>query len=180
MSQCPFGVKALNALPEIIDAFKEDGITLNINFIADEMPDGTFKALYVQGEDIAQSDPNTAHVTHALRSMELVVVQDLFLNETAAYAHVFLPGTAFLEKDGTFTNAERRINRVRPVMAPRPGKYEWEVACELAAALGRPMHYDDAAAISSMIAAMTPTSCRWAGAWRRQATWFMGAAPCSS
>ncbi len=80
---------------------------------------GTFRGLYVQGEDIAQSDPNTQHVEAALRSMDLVVVQDLFLNETARFAHVFLPGTSFLEKDGTFTNAERRINRVRPVMPPR-------------------------------------------------------------
>ena len=68
---------------------------------------GEFKGLFVQGEDIAQSDPNTAHVTAALKAMELVIVQDLFLNETARYAHVFFPGTSFLEKDGTFTNAER-------------------------------------------------------------------------
>ena len=83
---------------------------------------GSFKGLYVQGEDIAQSDPNTQHVEAALRSMELVVVHDLFLNETARFAHVFLPGASFLEKDGTFTNAERRINRVRPVMPSRVGQ----------------------------------------------------------
>ena len=71
----------------------------------------------MQGEDIAQSDPNTKHVHAALASLDLLVVQDLFLNETAKFAHVLLPGTSFLEKDGTFTNAERRINRVRPVMA---------------------------------------------------------------
>ena len=118
---------------------------------------GQFKALFVQGEDIAQSDPNTHHVQHALEAMELVIVQDLFLNETARYAHVFLPGTSFLEKDGTFTNAERRINRVRPVMAPKTGKQEWEVTCELSAALGYPMHYDSAAQIMDEIAALTPT-----------------------
>ena len=84
--------------------------------------DGTFQGLFVQGEDIAQSDPNTKHVTAALEAMECVVVQDLFLNETANFAHVFCPGTSFLEKDGTFTNAERRINRVRPVMAPQDGQ----------------------------------------------------------
>ncbi|MFM7211944.1 MAG: formate dehydrogenase subunit alpha, partial [Actinomycetota bacterium] len=83
---------------------------------------GEFKALFVQGEDVAQSDPNTHHVQAALSAMDLVIVQDLFLNETARYAHVFLPGTSFLEKDGTFTNAERRINRVRPVMASKTGK----------------------------------------------------------
>ena len=86
-----------------------------------------FKGLYVQGEDIAQSDPNTQHVTAGLAAMECVVVQDLFLNETANYAHVFLPGSSFLEKDGTFTNAERRINRVRKAMPPMAGMADWEV-----------------------------------------------------
>ena len=118
---------------------------------------GEFKAMFVQGEDIAQSDPNTQHVQRALESMELVIVQDLFLNETARYAHVFLPGTSFLEKDGTFTNAERRINRVRPVMASKTGKQEWEVTCDLAAALGYPMHYDSASQIMDEIANLTPT-----------------------
>ena len=78
--------------------------------------DGTFKGMYVQGEDFVQSDPNTHHVSAAMAAMECVVVQDLFLNETAKYAHVFLPGSSFLEKDGTFTNAERRVSRVRKVM----------------------------------------------------------------
>ena len=71
--------------------------------------DGSFRALYIEGEDIAQSDPNTQHVTAALSVLECVIVQDLFLNETAKFAHVFLPGSTFLEKDGTFTNAERRV-----------------------------------------------------------------------
>ncbi|MFZ8979793.1 MAG: formate dehydrogenase subunit alpha [Candidatus Nanopelagicales bacterium] len=118
---------------------------------------GEFKALFVQGEDIAQSDPNTQHVQRALESMELVIVQDLFLNETARYAHVFLPGTSFLETDGTCTNAERRINRVRPVMASKTGKQEWEVTCDLSAALGYPMHYDSSSQIMDEIAALTPT-----------------------
>lgn len=118
---------------------------------------GSFKGLFVQGEDIAQSDPNTQHVTAALLAMECVVVQDLFLNETAAFAHVFLPGTSFLEKDGTFTNAERRINRVRPVMASRTGKSEWQPVCELSDALGYPMHYDNAAQIMDEISRLTPT-----------------------
>ncbi|MGQ0484386.1 MAG: formate dehydrogenase subunit alpha [Hyphomicrobiales bacterium] len=119
--------------------------------------EGSFKALYIQGEDFAQSDPNTKHVTEALESMELVVVQDLFLNETAAFAHVFLPGTSFLEKDGTFTNAERRINRVRPVKAPMQGKQEWQTVCELATAMGYPMSYNSGAEIMDEIAAVTPT-----------------------
>ena len=119
--------------------------------------EGTFKALYVQGEDIAQSDPDTKHVKSALASLKLCVVQDLFLNETAAFAHVFLPGTSFLEKDGTFTNAERRINRVRPAMATKSGKQEWQVVCDLANAMGYPMHYDDASQIMEEIASTTPT-----------------------
>jgi len=118
---------------------------------------GEYKGLYIQGEDIAQSDPNTAHVTAGLAAMDMVIVQDLFLNETAKYAHVFLPGTSFLEKDGTFTNAERRINRVRPLMPSKTGKSEWEVACDLAKAMGYDMHYDNAAQIMDEIAATTPT-----------------------
>jgi formate dehydrogenase major subunit len=118
---------------------------------------GEFRAMFIQGEDVAQSDPNTQHVKAALSSLDLLIVQDLFVNETAAFAHVFFPGTSFLEKDGTFTNAERRINRVRPVMAPRCGKQEWEVACELATRLGYPMSYPSASAIMDEIAALTPT-----------------------
>ena len=118
---------------------------------------GSFKGLYVQGEDIAQSDPNTQHVEAALRAMELVVVHDLFLNETARFAHVFLPGASFLEKDGTFTNAERRINRVRPVMPSRVGKDEWQVVCEIATAMGYPMSYAAPSQIMDEIAATTPT-----------------------
>jgi formate dehydrogenase major subunit len=109
---------------------------LRINNMLDAAVEGTFKALYVQGEDIAQSDPDSKHVIAGLEAMECVVVQDLFLNETANYAHIFLPGTTFLEKDGTFTNAERRINRVRRVIAPLPGLADWEVTLRLAGALG--------------------------------------------
>jgi formate dehydrogenase major subunit len=117
----------------------------------------TFKGMYIQGEDIAQSDPNTLHVEAALKNMECIVVQDLFLNETSKFAHVFLPGTSFLEKDGTFTNAERRINRVRPVMKPRQGKDEWQITQELARALGYEMRYRTSAEIMDEIAELTPT-----------------------
>ena len=130
---------------------------LRIPNMLDEACAGRFRALYIQGEDIAQSDPNTLHVEQALRSMECVVVQDLFLNETAKFAHVFLPGTSFLEKDGTFVNAERRINRVRPVMPPVTGMAEWEVTQALARALGYPMQYDSPAEIMDEIAALTPS-----------------------
>jgi formate dehydrogenase major subunit len=119
--------------------------------------DGSFKGLYCQGEDPAQSDPNTQHVQAALAAMECVVVQDLFLNETAKFAHVFLPGASFLEKDGTFTNAERRISRVRKVMPPLAGKADWETTLGLAEALGYKMHYDHPSQIMDEIARLTPT-----------------------
>ncbi len=118
---------------------------------------GTFKGMYVQGEDIAQSDPNTQHVEAALKSLECLVVQDIFLNETAKFAHVLLPGSTFLEKNGTFTNAERRINRVRKVMPPLAGKEDWEVTVDLANALGYPMNYSHPSEIMDEIAQLTPT-----------------------
>ncbi|GAA1640768.1 formate dehydrogenase subunit alpha [Kribbella alba] len=130
---------------------------LRIPNMFDAAIDGSFRALFVQGEDIAQSDPNIQHVHAALAALDLVVVQDLFENETAKFAHVLLPGTSFLEKDGTFTNAERRINRVRPVMAPKTGKQEWQIICEIAQAMGYPMHYDSASQIMDEIALTTPT-----------------------
>lgn len=119
--------------------------------------DGDYKGMYVQGEDIAQSDPDTQHVEAALMSLECLIVQDLFLNETARFAHVFLPGTSFLEKNGTFTNAERRINRVREVMAPVTGKHEWQVTQDLAIAMGYDMNYQNSAEIMNEIAALLPT-----------------------
>jgi formate dehydrogenase major subunit len=130
---------------------------LRIPNMFDAALDGSFRALFVQGEDIAQSDPNTRHVHAALAALDLLVVQDLFVNETAKFAHVLLPGTSFLEKDGTFTNAERRINRVRPVMAAKTGKQEWQIVAEIAQAMGYPMHYDSAARIMDEIALTTPT-----------------------
>ena len=135
----------------------DDEPGLRIPNMLDEAVDGYFKGLYVQGEDIAQSDPNTQHVTAGLAAMECVVVQDLFLNETAKYAHVFLPGASFLEKDGTFTNAERRINRVRQVMQPLGGKAEWRTTVELARALGYEMNYAHPGEIMDEIARLTPT-----------------------
>jgi len=119
--------------------------------------DGSFKGLYCQGEDPAQSDPDTRHVQAALSALDCLVVQDLFLNETAKYAHVFLPGASFLEKDGTFTNAERRISRVRRVMPPLAGKADWEVTAGLATALGLPMSYRHPGEIMDEIARLTPS-----------------------
>ncbi|HXQ64373.1 MAG TPA: formate dehydrogenase subunit alpha, partial [Steroidobacteraceae bacterium] len=119
--------------------------------------DGSFRGLYVQGEDIAQSDPNTQHVVAALSALECLVVQDLFLNETAKFAHVFLPGASFLEKDGTFVNAERRISRVRKVIEPLAGLGDWEATVQLSNALGYPMHYSHPSEIMAEIARTTPT-----------------------
>jgi len=130
---------------------------LRIPNMFDASIDGSFRGLYIQGEDIAQSDPDTQHVTHALMEMECVVVQDLFLNETAKFAHVFLPGSSFLEKNGTFTNAERRISPVRKVMPAMAGKEDWEVTVALSNALGYPMNYRHPSEIMDEIARLTPT-----------------------
>jgi formate dehydrogenase major subunit len=134
---------------------KEPG--LRIPNMLDAAVDGTFKGLYVQGEDILQSDPDTKHVAAGLAAMECVVVQDLFLNETANYAHVFLPGSTFLEKDGTFTNAERRIQLVRKVMSPKNGKADWEITLDISKAMGFEMNYDHPSQIMDEIARLTPT-----------------------
>jgi formate dehydrogenase major subunit len=134
---------------------KEPG--LRIPNMLDAATDGIFKGIFIQGEDILQSDPNTHHVAAGLAAMECVVVQDLFLNETANYAHVFLPGSTFLEKDGTFTNAERRIQMVRKVMAPLNGYADWEIVQLVANAMGLNWTYDHPSQIMDEIAALTPT-----------------------
>ncbi len=130
---------------------------LRIPNMLDAALDGRFKGIYIQGEDILQSDPNTKHVAAAFAAMECVVVHDIFLTETANYAHVFLPGSTFLEKNGTFTNAERRIQPVRKVMAPRNGHEDWQITQLLARALGYEMNYAHASEIMDEIARLTPT-----------------------
>ena len=150
--------------PEVRAIYEREwGVTLDpepglrIPNMFDAALDGSFKGLYVQGEDIVQSDPNTQHVAAALAAMECVVVQDLFLNETANYAHVFLPGSTFLEKDGTFVNAERRIGRVRRAMAPRNGYADWEITQLIANAMGCGWDYSDPGQIMDEVARTTPT-----------------------
>lgn len=130
---------------------------LRIPGMLDAAVAGDFKAMYIQGEDVAQSDPNTQHVQAALRNLECLIVQDIFFNETANYAHVILPGASFLEKDGTFTNAERRISLVRKIMEPLAGLADWEVTQGFAQALGVPMNYGHPSEIMDEIAALTPT-----------------------
>jgi formate dehydrogenase major subunit len=149
------GARAIFA--ELWGAEIDDAPGLRIPNMLDAAVDGSFKGLYIQGEDILQSDPDTRHVAAGLAAMECVVVQDLFLNETANYAHVFLPGSTFLEKNGTFTNAERRIQRVRKVMAPRNGLEDWEITQALSNALGYAMDYTHPSEIMAEVAATTPT-----------------------
>ena len=142
---------------------REWGVTLDpepglrIPNMLDAAMDGSFRGIYIEGEDIAQSDPDTQHITAGLKAMQCVVVHDLFLNETANYAHVFLPGSTFLEKDGTFINAERRINLVRKVMQPRAGYADWEVTQEIARAMGQDWNYTHPSQIMAEIARTTPT-----------------------
>ena len=135
----------------------DDKPGLRIPNMFDAALDGDFRALYCQGEDFAQSDPNTQHVEAALSALDCLIVQDIFLNETARFAHVFLPGATFLEKDGTFTNAERRISRVRKVMEPRSGKQDWQATLALANALGCAWSYSHPSEIMDEIAGLTPT-----------------------
>ena len=130
---------------------------LRIPNMIDMAMEGSFRGVYIVGEDIVQSDPDMKHMTAGLSAMECVVVQDLFLNETAQFAHVFLPGSTFLEKSGTFTNAERRMQLVRRVMAPKNGYEDWEIGQLLSNAMGYPMHYTHASEILDEIAALTPT-----------------------
>ena len=130
---------------------------LRISNMIDAAMEGTLMGLYIQGEDIAQSDPNTQHITAGLSAMECVAVQDLFLNETATYAHVFLPGASFLEKDGTFTNAEHRISRVRKAVPPMSGMGGWEITQALSNAMGYPMNYAHPSEIMDEIARLTPS-----------------------
>ena len=130
---------------------------LRIPNMLDAALDGSFRALYIQGEDILQSDPNTHHVAAGLAAMDCVIVHDLFLNETANYAHVFLPGSTFLEKNGTFTNAERRIQPVRKVMEPANGMEDWEVTQALANAMGLDWNYTHPSQIMDEVARLTPS-----------------------
>ena len=130
---------------------------LRISNMLDEAMAGRFRGLYCQGEDIVQSDPDTSHVTRALAAMDIVIVHDLFLNETSDYAHVFLPGSSFLEKDGTFTNAERRINMVRRAVPPRNGYEDWEITQMLANRLGANWSYGHPSEIMEEIALTTPS-----------------------
>lgn len=117
---------------------------------------GSFKGIYIQGEDPIQSDPNRHHVEAALRAMDCVVVQDLYLSETAKLAHVFFPGSSSLEKDGTFTNAERRVSMVRKVVEPLGGLADWQITVGFMNAMGYECHYDHPSEVLDEIARTSP------------------------
>ncbi|MBU3736298.1 MAG: formate dehydrogenase subunit alpha [Methylobacterium sp.] len=149
--------------PDVRGSFESDwGVALDaepglrLPNMFDAALTGHFLGMYIMGEDPVQSDPNQEHIIAAMRRMECVVVQDLFLNETAKYAHVFLPGSSSLEKDGTFTSAERRVNRVRKVVEPLAGYQDWEVVVLLMNAMGYPARYQHAGEILDEIARLSP------------------------
>ena len=118
--------------------------------------EGKFKGIFILGEDPAQTDPNVHEVRKALDSLEFLVVQDIFHTETTKHAHVILPGASFAEKDGTFTNGERRVQRIRKAVEPLAGRAEWQVICEIATRMGYPMHYTHPSEIMDEIASLTP------------------------
>ncbi|MEQ1793775.1 MAG: formate dehydrogenase subunit alpha [Nitrospira sp.] len=119
--------------------------------------DGRLKGLWIIGYDVAQTDPNLTKVHESLRRLDFLVVQDLFMSETAKMAHLVLPGAAFLEKDGTFTNLERRIQRIRKAVDPPQGVLpDWQVVCEVSTRMGYPMSYRHPSEIMDEIARLTP------------------------
>ncbi len=153
------------ANPEVIEKFEKAwNVKLNRNVgmtstqVLPEASEGKVKGLYIFGEDPIVTDPDTNHVRHALENLEFLVVQELFMTETAAYADVVLPGISYAEKDGTFTNTERRVQRVRKAVEPRgSARQDFEIFCEVMTRLGYPCHYDSAKEIMEEIAAVTPT-----------------------
>jgi formate dehydrogenase major subunit len=135
---------------------REKGYTIPQMF--DAAVDGRLKAMYIFGEDVAQTDPDTTHVIAALENLEFVVCQDIFETETTKYADVILPAASFLEKEGTFTNAERRIQLVAPAISP-PGsaKPDYQILCDVSAAMGYDMGYESAEDVLAEISEMTPS-----------------------
>ena len=135
---------------------RKPGLTLME--MMDAIIDGKVKALYIMGENPLLSDPNSRHLEEALRKVEFLLVQDIFLTETARYAHVVLPGVSFVEKDGIFTNTERRAQRVRKAIEPvGDSKPDWEIICLLSEKMGYPMKYSSPEEIQKEIASLTPS-----------------------
>ncbi len=142
---------------------KEWGVTLTTTpglksvEMLDESVKGNFKALFILGEDPGQTDPDVNHIRKALENCEFLVVQDIFPTETTRYADVILPGASFAEKDGTFTNGERRVQRIRKAIEPLAGMAEWEVICKISTLMGYPMSYESPAEIMDEIARLVPS-----------------------
>ncbi len=135
-----------------------DQIGLTIPFMLAGLTEGKLKALYAMGENPMVSDPDVGHVEKALRKAEFLVVQDIFLTPTAELAHVVLPGASFAEKDGTFTNTERRVQLVRKAIEPIGNcKGDWEIIQELSNRLGYPMNYESPEEIMKEISTLTPS-----------------------
>lgn len=135
---------------------RKPGLTLMEMFKAIE--EGKIMAMYIVGENPLLSDPNISHVELALKSLKFLVVQDIFFTETAQYANVILPSVSFAEKDGTFTNTERMVQRVRKAIEPfGESKPDWEIICELANKMGYPMNYSNPSEIMKEIAELTPS-----------------------
>jgi formate dehydrogenase alpha subunit len=142
----------LGSLPE------KPGLT--VMEIMDLAHEGKLKSLYIIGENPLLSDPDLQHVRESLEKLEFLVVQDIFLTETAKLAHVVLPSASFAEKEGTFTNTERKIQRVRKaVTAPGEAREDWKIICDLSTRMGYPMSYDSAQSIMAEIAQVTPSYC---------------------
>ena len=120
--------------------------------------EGKIKAMYIMGENPVLSDPDQTHVVQALENLEFLVVQDIFLTETAKLAHVVLPASSYAERDGTYTNTERRVQLTMPVVRP-PGqsRRDWEIICDLATAVGYPMTYTSSAQVDAEMRALTPS-----------------------
>ena len=135
-----------------------DKIGLTIPFILSGIAEGNVKALYVVGENPMVSDPDVGHVEKALKKAEFLVVQDIFLTPTAEFAHVVLPGTSFAEKDGTFTNTERRVQLLRKAIEPvGEARADWEIIRDLSNRFGYEMNYESAEDIMKEIATLTPS-----------------------
>ena len=151
--------------PEVIDKFEKAWhVPLNRNTgltstkVLPAAAAGNVKGLYIFGEDPIVTDPDTGHVRQALESLDFLVVQELFMTETAAYADVVLPGISYAEKDGTFTNTERRVQRVRKAVEPRgQAREDYEIFCEVMTRMGYPCAYESAKEIMEEISAVTPS-----------------------
>ena len=134
----------------------EKGLT--IPDMLDGAVSGKVKAMYIMGEDPVMTDPDANHVRKALDSLDFLVVQDMFLSESAGYADIFLPAACYAEKEGTFTNTERRVQRVRKAVPP-PGqaRADWEIICDLSRRMGYEMSYAGAEEIFEEIRRLTPS-----------------------